>query len=214
MLRVDDKKPVQLAVHNNREYDDNLLHQVQKLFSFLERTDRGDYNPIDFCNSFKDFNGDPVNVCVQQDTQEFVFLLLDRLETALNPTPFKNIISNLYKGKVANLFTCSKCHNTKVREEAFYCLTLEVKNSKNLSESFNKFTNGEVINDFACDFCSQRADVSKKTMVSKLPRVLFIHLQRIVFSLDTFVNEKISTKLEFPFEIDMTPYLFEPIPPT
>lgn len=52
-----------------------------------------------------------------------------------------------------------------------------------------------MINDFACDFCAQRADVSKKTMVSKLPRVLFLHLQRIVFSLDTFVNEKISTKL-------------------
>lgn len=74
-------------------------------------------------------------------------------------------------------------------------MTLEVKNSKNLAESLSKFTNGEVINDYTCDFCSERADVSKKTMVSKLPRVLIVHLQRIVFSLDTFVNEKISTKL-------------------
>ena len=85
-----------------------------------------------------------------------------------------------------------------------------MKNSKNLSESFDKFINGEVINDYTCDFCSQKADVSKRTLISKLPRVLIFHLQRIVFSLDTFVNEKISTKLEFPFEIDMAPYLFEP----
>lgn len=166
---------------------------------------------MDFCYSFKDFDGNPVNVCVQQDTQEFVFMLLDRLENALSSTPFKHVISNMYKGKLANLFTCSKCNNTKVREEDYFCLTLEVKNSKTLAESFSKFTNGEVINDYTCDLCSQKADVSKKTLVSKLPRVLIVHLQRIVFSLDTFVNEKISTKLEFPFEIDLTPYKYEPV---
>ena len=69
MLRIDDKKGTNLAVHNNKEYDDNLLHQFQKLFAFMEKTDRGDYNPVDFCYSFKDFDGNPVNVCVQQDTQ-------------------------------------------------------------------------------------------------------------------------------------------------
>jgi ubiquitin C-terminal hydrolase len=36
------------------------------------------------------------------------------------------------------------------------------------------------------------------TRISKLPQVLIIHLQRIVFNLDTFINEKITTKHEFP----------------
>ncbi len=69
-----------------------------------------------------------------------------------------------------------------------------MKNSKNLSESFNRYALGEVINDYKCDFCEQKVDVSKMTRISKPPQVLIIHLQRIVFNLDTFINEKITSK--------------------
>lgn len=36
--------------------------------------------------------------------------------------------------------------------------------------------------------------------------MLFVHLQRIVFSFDTFANEKINTKLEFPQILNLKPY--------
>jgi hypothetical protein len=35
--------------------------------SFLELSERQDYNPKDFCFSFKDFDGRPTNVRIQQD---------------------------------------------------------------------------------------------------------------------------------------------------
>jgi ubiquitin carboxyl-terminal hydrolase 34 len=35
------------------------------MFSYLDLSDRVDYNPFEFCFSFKDFTGDPVNVLVQ-----------------------------------------------------------------------------------------------------------------------------------------------------
>ena len=199
-----------MVVHNGRTYDDNLLHQIQRLFAFLDGTERGDYNPIDFCYSFKDSSGEPINVCVQQDTQEFIFMILDRLESALSCTPFKHIIGNMYKGVLENMLTCSKCNQTKVKQEDFFCLSLEVKNSKNLLDSFSKFTNGEVINEYKCDFCQEKVDVSKKTMIGKLPRVLVVHLQRIFFNLDTFMNEKISSKFEFPFDLDIAPFVTQP----
>jgi ubiquitin C-terminal hydrolase len=63
-----------------------------------------------------------------------------------------------------------------------------VKNSKTLAESFNRYSLGELINDYNCDFCHQKADVSKKTRISKAPQILILHLQRIVFNLDTFIN--------------------------
>ena len=44
--------------------DDNTLHQTQNMFGFLDLTDRQDYNPSDFCFSFKDYNGEPVKVSV------------------------------------------------------------------------------------------------------------------------------------------------------
>lgn len=43
-------------------------------------------------------------------------------------------------------------------------------------------------------------------MIGKPPNVLFVHLQRIVFSFDTFLNEKINTKLEFPQILNLRPY--------
>jgi ubiquitin carboxyl-terminal hydrolase 34 len=45
--------------------------------------------------------------------------------------------------------------------------------------------------------------------ISKPPQVLIIHLQRIVFNLDTFINEKITTKHEFPMDLNIYPYTLE-----
>ena len=47
--------------------DDNLLRQLQKLFGFLDLTDRQAYNPTEFCYAFKDMSGQPTNIGVQQD---------------------------------------------------------------------------------------------------------------------------------------------------
>ena len=44
--------------------DDNILHQLQRMFGFLELSDRRDYNPRGLCFSFKDWNGNPVNTGV------------------------------------------------------------------------------------------------------------------------------------------------------
>ena len=88
-------------------------------------------------------------------------------------------------------------------------MSLEVKNSKSLADSFNRYILGELINDYKCDFCGKKADVSKKTRISKAPHVLVIHLQRIVFNLDTFINEKITTKHEFPMNFNLHPYTLD-----
>jgi ubiquitin carboxyl-terminal hydrolase 34 len=84
-----------------------------------------------------------------------------------------------------------------------------VKNSKTLSESFHRFILGELINDYNCDFCKKKVDVSKKTRISKAPQILTLHLQRIVFNLDTFINEKITNKHEFPTEFNLYPFSSE-----
>lgn len=48
----------------NRDVDDNVLHQLQKMFAYLLLSDRQDYKPTDFCFSFKDYAGEPVNVSI------------------------------------------------------------------------------------------------------------------------------------------------------
>ena len=42
--------------------EENLLYQVQKMFLFLWESEKKFYNPKDFCNAFKDYEGNPTNV--------------------------------------------------------------------------------------------------------------------------------------------------------
>ncbi len=47
--------------------DDNLLHQLQKLFASLESSERSYIDPTEFCFSYKDFDGQPTNTAIQCD---------------------------------------------------------------------------------------------------------------------------------------------------
>ena len=46
----------------------------------------------------------------------------------------------------------------------------------------------------------------KRTLISKTPNVLIIHLQRLIFNFDTFANDKVNTRMEFPNVLDLHPY--------
>lgn len=67
---------------------------------------------------------------------------------------------------------------------------------------------GEVINDYQCDTCKKRVDISRRVLLSSAPNVLVVHLQRIIFNFDTFRNDKINSLFEFPSHLDLTPYSF------
>lgn len=96
----------------------------------------------------------------------------------------------------------------KNRIEDFYNLSLTVKDIKSMHESLQKLVEGEVINDFSCEGCGKKVDISKRTLISQTPNVLIVHLQRIVFNFDSFKNDKLNTFFEFPYQLDLKPYSF------
>ncbi|CAD8084108.1 unnamed protein product [Paramecium sonneborni] len=187
-------------------FDDNVLHQLQQMFSYLELSDRIDYNPQEFCAAFKDYAGEPVNIFIQQDAQEFLNMIFDKLENLLKNTVYKNILDGVFGGKTCTQIECQNCKAIKNKDEIFYNLSVPIKNLKNLQECFDKFVQGEIISDFKCESCNQKVDVSKRQLLAQLPNVLILHLQRIVFNLDTFMNEKINSRLEFPINLDLAQY--------
>lgn len=208
LLMVNDGKQPELQLFKEKMHDDNVLHQLQEMFGFLELSDRLDYEPHGFCFAFKDFQGEPVNVSLQQDAQEFVNMIFDKLENSLKTTPFHNLLENVYGGRSTYQLICSECGSKKEREELFYSLSLEVKNMKSIYESLDKYIAGEVISDYFCEKCNKKSTITKRSCLSKFPNVLIVHLQRIVFDLDTFQNEKISTRLEFPVDLDLYNYSY------
>lgn len=52
-----------------------------------------------FCHAFKDWDGNPTNVLIQMDVDEFFNMLIDRLEEKLKPTKYKNLIKRQFEGK-------------------------------------------------------------------------------------------------------------------
>ena len=80
ILCANDYKSENLVEKDDKKIDDNLFHQFQRMFAYLDLSERKDFNPSQFCFSFKDWDGNPVNVAIQQDSHEFLNRIFDKLE--------------------------------------------------------------------------------------------------------------------------------------
>jgi uncharacterized UBP type Zn finger protein len=83
---------------------------------------------------------------------------------------------------------CKGCGNVRQTYDHFFNLSLEVKNQRSVYDGLRRLTTGEIISDFKCEACNQKVEVERKTVLHKLPNMLILHLQRIVFDMDTFNN--------------------------
>lgn len=94
-----------------------------------------DYDPYDFCFSFKEIEGGPTNVMEQKDAQEFLNVLFDRLDNQLKPTPCKYLLSSIFGGKTCSQMVCTECGKLKNRSEDYLTLSLTVKDIKSVYDS-------------------------------------------------------------------------------
>ena len=103
---------------------------------------------------------------------------------------------------------CQECGKVKNRIEDFYNLSLTVKDIKSVHESLLKQVEGEIINDYNCDQCNRKVNLSKRTLIAETPNILIVHLARLVFNFDTFRNDKINSLFKFPAVLDLKPYSY------
>ena len=213
IMSSDDNKDknMQTSFFSNNRYDDNLLHQLQRMYTFLTYSEKQAYNPKDFCESFKDLDNAPINPHVQQDSQEFFNNFCDKIENCLKNTKYKYIIDNIFTGKTCSSVICDECKTISNRFEDFYNLTLEVKNISSLYESLQRLISPEKIDNFKCEKCEKNVTISKRTSLAKLPNVLFVHLKRFNMNYETGQTEKINSKFEFPNTLDLKQFCIEEI---
>ena len=67
---------------------------------------------------------------------------------------------------------------------------------------------GDIINDYNCEECKAKSDLTKRSVLGDLPNFLFLHLQRIV-NLDFYKYTKIHSKCLFPLELNIEPFTKE-----
>ena len=206
ILQSDDRKDIDPS-----QFDDNLLHQLQRMYTYLLLSQKEYYNPKLFCLAYRDMDGNPTNVVVQQDSQEFLNSFCDKIETHLKETEFKYIVNDVFCGRTCSQVVCDSCGHVSNRFEAFYDLTLEVKNISSLSESLEKMVSPEKIDDFNCENCRNKVTITKRTTLATLPNVLIVHLRRFWMNYDDLHTEKINSTFKFPFEINLKKFCIEDI---
>jgi len=193
--------------------EEQVVYQLQVMFSYLKETQKQYYNPRPFTSAFKDGNGNPMDVSVQMDVDEFFNILCERIEGYLKGTPQASLLKNMFNGKEA-MQLIGNCGHRKENECDFNVITLTIKGKKSIIEALDSFVEGDLLdgdNAYFCDNCSKKVDTLKRTCLKTLPNVLILHLKRFDFDFDTMKNEKVNDYCEFPMSLDMFPYTREGI---
>ena len=75
-----------VPVDQNSDLEINPLYNLQLVFANLSQTLKQFHTPLHFIKSIKGFNNQPINVSQQQDCEEFLNVLMDRLEPLIKDT--------------------------------------------------------------------------------------------------------------------------------
>lgn len=149
---------------------------------------------------------------MQQDVQEMMRILLDRLEDKMKGTTVDGMIKDLFCGKVRSYIRCIHVNYESKREEDFYDIQLDVKGCKTIYESFQKYIEVENLdgeNQYDAGSEHGKQDAKKGVIFTKFPPVLTIHLKRFDFDFESMGFKKIHDNFEFPTVLDVGKYLAE-----
>ena len=73
------------------------------MFAYLQESSQSFYDTSGFCSVFRDFDGTPVNVGVQQDASEFFTNFVQQIESKLAGTPHASLFKQNFSVGLTNL---------------------------------------------------------------------------------------------------------------
>lgn len=195
----------------SQQSEDNLLFQLQNLMANLSESEKEYYEPGGFTIAFKDFEGNSMNVSVQQDVDEFFNLLCDRLEEILKNTQNAKLFRNTIGGSLVHeIVSCEENLPYRgEREEQFLRISLDIKNKKNLAEALDLYIKEDTLegdNKYFCDLYNQKITAKKRCLLYSMSNTVFIHLKRFDFDFTRMVRHKINDYFEFPMELNLKPW--------
>ncbi|CAO3700741.1 unnamed protein product [Rhizopus stolonifer] len=200
-----------LAVYQIPTEDDepcnNIALALQRLFFSLQFSDFA----ISTTEVTRSFGWNTVDAFMQRDVQEFNRLLQDNLERKMKGTPAEDAIQKLFLGRMKSYIKCIDVEYESSRSEDYYDIQLNVKNCKNLEESFKNYIEVETMegeNKYMAEGHGLQ-DAKKGVIFESLPPVLHMQLKRFEYDIIEDDMVKINDRHEFPIQIDLEPYLSE-----
>lgn len=100
---------------------------LQRVFHDLQFTDK----PVGTKKLTKSFGWETLDSFMQHDVQEFLRVLLDKLESKMKGTCVEGTVPRLFEGKMSSYIKCKMVEYTSTRIETFYDIQLNIKGKKN-----------------------------------------------------------------------------------
>lgn len=185
---------------------DSILYQVQRMFGHLELSKRRAYSPEAWCHAYKDLDGRATNVLEQQDAQEYLTTLLDRLESELKGSHRAKLIEQVLGLETREVRFCTGgCNTVKTVPQPNVCLSLEVERGTMVA-ALEQNVAWEDIPGYSCEACGKKTTLRKRNTIGGLGNTLIMHLKRFSMDWETGMPNKINKRFEFPMELDLSPY--------
>jgi len=98
----------------------------------------------------------------------------------------RNVVRSQFRGKYAYVTTCSHCHWESERPTDFDELDLALQGNKTLEDCLDEYVKVERLdgdNQYLCEECKVKRDVTRCVRLLKLPPVLNLQLNRFIFDM-------------------------------
>ncbi|KAG6911473.1 hypothetical protein DXG01_014547 [Tephrocybe rancida] len=178
---------------------------LQRVFYHLQTSDQ----PVGTTELTKSFGWKSLDSFLQHDVQEFNRVLQDKLESKMKGTVAEGAIAKLFVGKMKSYIKCVNVDYESSRIEEFNDIQLNVKDMKNLYESFKDYVAVEMLegeNKYQAEGFGLQ-DAKKGIIFESFPPVLHLQLKRFEYDIQRDAMVKINDRHEFPFEIDLDEFL-------
>ncbi|XP_016915800.1 ubiquitin carboxyl-terminal hydrolase 7 isoform X1 [Apis cerana] len=178
---------------------------LQRVFHELQFSDK----PVGTKKLTKSFGWETLDSFMQHDVQEFLRVLLDKLESKMKGTCVEGTVPKLFEGKMVSFIKCKNIDYKSTRVETFYDIQLNIKGKKNIYESFNDYVSTESLDgDNKYDAGENGLQEAEKGVIfSSFPPVLHLHLMRFQYDPVTDCSVKFNDRFEFYEKISLGKYL-------
>lgn len=116
---------------------------LQRVFHDLQFSNK----PVGTKKLTKSFGWETLDSFMQHDVQEFLRVLLDKLEVKMKATSIEGTIPRLFAGKMISYIKCKHVNYKSTKIETFYDIQLNIKGKKNVAESFADYVETEILDD-------------------------------------------------------------------
>lgn len=212
-----------------------LSCDIDVIFNAVFSGDRAPYSPAQFLYSWWRLS-ENLACYEQQDAHEFFMSVLDRIhekEGKTRNTKKDNgdchcVVHRAFSGLLRSDVTCTVCGFTSTTYDPCVDISLDFNTNidhsspnkpqkstetghiSTLTSCLDVFTRPEKLGSdqkLYCQNCKERHESVKQMSIRRLPLVLCLHVKRFEHSLVRKASRKIDRHLQFPFSLDMTPYV-------